>query len=576
MLRKSTNILLGIVLLLGFVLRIYQLDKTPPGLYWDEMDLGYQAYSILKTGKDYFGNTPSFVVQSFADFRAPVLVYLIIPFVAVFDLTAYAVRLPAAIFGTFIVFLIFILVKILFKNSKAALLAAALVAFSPWNIQYSRVGFEATIMLAFFLGGAISFLKGLTNPKWFLLSAVLFSVSLFTYNTAKLFVPIFICLLALIYIRKKNINKALIISLAIFAMSFILSLYGTIFLGGGQRFSQISIFSDTSIGSKTNILRHESGVAYSGHKEVGQELRLMDKFVYNKFTFLLDTISHNYLQVFSTGFLFITGDPNLRHSTGRAGAFFRIEFITIILGLFFLLYTFKKGEKSNLLLLSWILLAPIPSIITQDGSTHATRLFFLFPALSIVSALGLVFILKKLPKVPNLIFISLFTIVWVYSLIFYLNHYFGTYNLESAKAFQNGFSQAVQIGLTHKNSYDYVIIDDRRDSALMNYLFQTGYDPALFQSQISDMSFNLYQFPGDKIDNFIMLKPGVKGWKSVFKENRINNDYLLIVSSEQFQEDTVDKVSSQFTENQKLLDVIYYPSGSAAFYVIESKKPKTI
>ena len=220
MVEKYSKIILGLILLASLVLRTYGLQTSPPSLYWDEMDVGYQAYSILKTGKDYFGETPLLTIHSFADFRAPLSIYLTIPFVWIMGLSAWSVRLPSAIMGVISVLLVYILSEIFFKNKKLSLLAALLVAVAPWNIQYSRIAFEATLMLmlSLFLGGLICFFKGLERPRWFVLSALLFSLSLFAYNTAKLFVPLVIVLLIAIYIRKKALTKITWISLGIFAV----------------------------------------------------------------------------------------------------------------------------------------------------------------------------------------------------------------------------------------------------------------------------------------------------------------------------------------------------------------------
>ena len=48
---KSKVILIGI-LLLAAGLRLWNLGNIPPHLTPDEASLGYNAYSILKTGKD--------------------------------------------------------------------------------------------------------------------------------------------------------------------------------------------------------------------------------------------------------------------------------------------------------------------------------------------------------------------------------------------------------------------------------------------------------------------------------------------------------------------------------------------
>ncbi|MBM3208997.1 4-amino-4-deoxy-L-arabinose transferase, partial [Candidatus Shapirobacteria bacterium] len=47
--------LLIIIVSLAFILRVYKLGEYPVGITWDEPALGYNAYSILKTGRDEYG-----------------------------------------------------------------------------------------------------------------------------------------------------------------------------------------------------------------------------------------------------------------------------------------------------------------------------------------------------------------------------------------------------------------------------------------------------------------------------------------------------------------------------------------
>src|SRR3989339_722706 len=118
--------LFWLVLALGFLLRIAFLGSVPAGFTPDEASQGYAAYSLLKTGKDEWGiGWPIASFRAFADYRAPLQTYLIIPTVAVFGLNEFAVRLPSAITGTLAVLAIFLLVGFLFPDRKKIPLIAA-------------------------------------------------------------------------------------------------------------------------------------------------------------------------------------------------------------------------------------------------------------------------------------------------------------------------------------------------------------------------------------------------------------------------------------------------------------------
>lgn len=55
LLSSQTKWILLAILLLGTFLRFYQLGEIPLGLNQDETAIGYNAYSILQTGRDEYG-----------------------------------------------------------------------------------------------------------------------------------------------------------------------------------------------------------------------------------------------------------------------------------------------------------------------------------------------------------------------------------------------------------------------------------------------------------------------------------------------------------------------------------------
>src|SRR3990167_3514972 len=94
------NFLIFLVFFLAFVLRFYHLNLTPPSLYWDEVSLGYNAYSILKTTRDEHGKLlPLTNFAAFGDYKPPGYIYAAVPAIAVFGLNEFSVRFPSDFFG---------------------------------------------------------------------------------------------------------------------------------------------------------------------------------------------------------------------------------------------------------------------------------------------------------------------------------------------------------------------------------------------------------------------------------------------------------------------------------------------
>ena len=98
--KKRTLFVLFIILLLAGCLRFWQLSRVPVSLDWDDVSVGYNAYSILKTGKDEFGNFLPPAIRSLDDYKPAMYTYFSVPSIAIFGLNSFAVRFPNALFGT--------------------------------------------------------------------------------------------------------------------------------------------------------------------------------------------------------------------------------------------------------------------------------------------------------------------------------------------------------------------------------------------------------------------------------------------------------------------------------------------
>ena len=103
------NIFLIFIFFLAFFIRIYSIHTTP--LLWDEASLGYNAYSILKTGRDEYGTFLPIIFKSFGDYKPGLYVYLCLPFVYLFGLNDLSVRLPSIILGSLLPIILYFLIK---------------------------------------------------------------------------------------------------------------------------------------------------------------------------------------------------------------------------------------------------------------------------------------------------------------------------------------------------------------------------------------------------------------------------------------------------------------------------------
>src|SRR3989304_7656015 len=117
----KTKLPIIIVLLIPLSLRLYQLGSLPTSLFGDEVDVGYHAWSLATTLRDYRGNFLPTYIQSLSEARAPLLMYLTAPFVGLFGPSNFSVRLPSALMGVASLYLVYLVTNLLFCKKKLAL-----------------------------------------------------------------------------------------------------------------------------------------------------------------------------------------------------------------------------------------------------------------------------------------------------------------------------------------------------------------------------------------------------------------------------------------------------------------------
>ncbi|MGB9911229.1 MAG: ArnT family glycosyltransferase [Microgenomates group bacterium] len=470
--------LILIFLVAGF-LRFWEVTRIPPGLFGDEVDTGYQAYSILKTGKDYFGNFLPVHFQSLGDWRVPLYIYLDTLFVAIFGLTEMAVRLPAVILGMLSVLAVFFLVQKFTKNKNIALLSAFLLAISPWHFHISRIGLEVNFLPVLFPLGILCFWKGLENKKRFLfiLSAIFLGLTPYAYNTSKLFLPLILVVLFYLW-RKEVLSERKNLMIFLIVLFIVLLPLGKDFLKGTSqaRFLGISIFNNPQTAEKVRLAREKCD--YQG---------IFERVLHNKVVFWFDDFVKNYLSAISPSFLFGSGDPNPRHSIGGRGEMYLWELPFLILGLIFAFWqAIKEKNKFFQFSLWWLVLAPIPASLTLNGGTHALRLFLFLPWLQIFTALGIGEFFNYLKnKKFKIIFGVALSLVIILSCFNYFHHYFVHYPKISGRWWNYGYKKVFEYVNKVENKYERIYISPSWEPSTVYSLFYGKFSPYEVQKEIT-------------------------------------------------------------------------------------------
>ncbi|MCX6722655.1 MAG: glycosyltransferase family 39 protein, partial [Candidatus Staskawiczbacteria bacterium] len=385
--KKYIWVILFLIIVLAAGLRLWQLGSVPPSPDWDEVALGYDAYSIIHTGRDEFGKFLPVVLRSFDDYKPALYAYLAIPSILIFGLNTFAVRLPSALFGIISVIALFFLIRELFDEYKykdyLALISSFLLAISPWSIQFSRVAFESNVGCVLNLLMVLFFVKGLKKPWLLFLSAFFAGMSIYVYQSEKVFIPLLVLALIIIFWKKLfAINKKYIVTAVILGIIVVSPM--VIYILGNRaallRVTGTSVFSSQTELLETNILKLEQDKL--NNDKIGA---LFDnrRIVYAK-TIISGYISH--FDHFDLNWLFITGDIS-RHHAPNMGLLYLFEFPFILLGIYFLIFG-QFNKKTKFIIFAWFLIAPIPASITT-GVPHAVRTLNFLPTWQIFAALGI-------------------------------------------------------------------------------------------------------------------------------------------------------------------------------------------
>lgn len=565
---KHSKLILVIILLVAFFLRIYQVNKVPVSLFGDELDLGYQAYSILKTGKDYYGNPWPTQFHSLAEYRTPLYLYSAVPTVAIWGISPYGVRLPAVIFGVLGVLALYLLVKELTQREDLALVSAAVLTFSPWHLHYSRAGFEVTELLFFLIIGVYFFFKGLKNGKWLWLSVVFLVITPWIYSTAKLFTPFLMLFLFIVYFKEIfKLPKKYLIYTVIAGLLFGLPLTYSI-LKTPQRFDYISVFSDPTIEPQIGTLRGRDA-AMRGEKGTGLNPTLIDRLFENKVTYIGKVVLDHYGQTLSASFFFNQGDPDPRQSPTGMGEFYKVEAVSMLAGIC-LFFVLGKNKRSKLLIAFWILGGIFPAALTRDGGTHATRLILILPPFVFLISYGIVEGLKLFKKDYRKFALGAYIIAFLVCFAMYLHNYYVHYPWDSERWWHAGYGQAIQDVKALQTNYKTVVISTANEPPWVFFAAWYEYPPADWQANFPiGNDVNLAGFGKvSHINKFYFGTPKDSGIYNIGKD--LNKDILYLADAKESNVNFImepDRVPKDLV----LLKAIAYPSGEPAFYLFTGK-----
>lgn len=446
-----------VIILLGVCLRFYHLTNVPLGLYIDEASIGYNAAAILHTGKDEYGNPFPMAFRAFGEYKMPVYIYLTSAAMIPFGTTDFAVRFPSFFFGSISIFVFYFFLKQIIlldqhflpkkRETLFCLLTTFLFAVLPWNVMFSRIGFEVNVGLFFYLTACFFFLKTINNKSLMSVGICFLGLvaSIYTYDAFRIIAPITLICFALYLYRKTTAKKYII-------LFFLLAIFGIL---------PMVLFSFTNGG----IARFDETSAFSQYAQ----LSLFKKIVVYPLVYL-----QNFLSYFSLSYLFSFGDGFDRQRVLGFGPVLRTELPLLLIGIYFFLKNSKGFLRIFILFLLFV--APIAGALTIP-SPHELRSFLLVIPLTILTGLGatqLFFIKGKKAKVV----LTALVIIFTYNLISFYDVYFIEYPFDSIISWGGGYKQLVLEATRLQHQYKYIVINGSEFGGI-NYVYFKFYNPNL-------------------------------------------------------------------------------------------------
>jgi len=495
---KIYLIIVVLVVVLGFGLRTFALDKSPASLGFDEAALGYNAYSLLKTGKDEYGNFLPLSLRSFNDFKPALYAYLTVPFIYFFGLNATAVRMTSAVAGTVSLIFLFLLLKKYIRNKWLTLFIFIVLSVEPYRLHFSRSAFETNLSAMFFCIGAYLLLTAKNKLKT-ILSVIFFALAAYSYHSARLSAPFLLILWMVDPIKRLKVNfkfewKKMIplLGLIIICVPIFIMNNSALLL---TRFKQENVFNRFYPYAPKELLN----IFSMGYYFLG----IISGHIFS----YISPINLNY-RVYD----WVKMSPQFIPGMGMLGW---IEGVVFLVGFVFVMGNIFKSFKYRFLIY-WMVAGIAPAAATWTWY-HPLRSLNIFPAIEIIVALGMWRIWEKARMMGDhkgspvhYLICGFVGVVMLVTMIFTINNELLYSPVENNGEYQpGGYKEGMPYLASIMDKYSQVIIDTPHAQGFVFFLFYTKFDPSIVQKYADirpkpgvegNLNFNFDKYVFRKVD----------------------------------------------------------------------------
>lgn len=374
--RQAAIIGLGMILLLGIILRFYRIDLQPAALLDYEGTTGLSGIEIMEGNRNYHRLLWSFIARPIMNtYSVPFFAFPLSILFRIFGVSVITLRSLSALFGTITIAAIFALVRQ--RGSRLlALLSAFFMAISIWQIVISRVGLALSLtpLYAIIIGWLL--LKAFESRRWryYFLSGIGLGCYWLFYMVGKIMLPVSAALIFHQIILAKGFIKRHWPGLTIFILVILL----------------ISILSGLGPGEwllgtgkqARNFIWQREGAnsAYTSEINYPWAGRYLIENIQKSFRYLFLRSHHEFLL-----------PPKLPFISPLLFPFF-------VMGLFYSIFRWKRDL--NFFFVALFLTAFIPQIIfaTFQDKASLRHLMLIIPSFSYFTALPFYLLARGLSK----------------------------------------------------------------------------------------------------------------------------------------------------------------------------------
>lgn len=387
-----------IILLIGCAVRLYRIAEVPYGMNIDEAAILYDAYSMVHYGVDRWLVSYPVYLENFGGGQNVLLLYFTMFFIKVIGYSIYCVRLPLAISGVLSIVVAYFLGKEL-KNDKFGLIFSLVIAISPYFIMQSRWGLESNLFPNFFLFSFYFFIKAIKSSKniYYLFTGIFFGITLYTYATSYIFLPLFLLasLLFLVSFKKIKMKSIIVMAIPLFVLAFPLILFVII---NYFNLDTIKLFQLITIPRLDGFRGGDISLA-------------------------------NILNNFRLLWIMLTNDSLAYNSIPGFGTFYYFSIPLFGWGLFLLVKHITFARKSHIftedyLIFITLVCAIFLGLIVESPSIN--RINVIFPALAYIITLGVINLIECRKK-TGLVCLCLASVNFISFEKYYFNQYYNDY-----------------------------------------------------------------------------------------------------------------------------------------------------